>query len=343
MQNVTYILGAGASYPRIPIVSEWPERLRAFYEHVGSLKDIDKYDVRGGFPESLSTTQHMILTEIDWILSKIDGITIDEVARLAHLNDPSGKALKAIKCLIMIFVRFYQAFRANGNSRYDKFLLNVLRNEGNDITLPPNLRILSWNYDTEFENSIRKNFSFNVTPERFVQSHPYLIQSAGVDLGKPGLYHLNGVCDIGRSRNEENAIFPIPVEAVGEVSLLRSLVEVFRNVYFHDSYSPMIHFAFEERPFEVELRSRVSSAISQTDILVVIGYSFPNFNRETDSFLLSKMPNLTKIYIQDHQLIGARIETRMRDILGTRKSPDIRQETDLDSFFIPIELSQGPS
>jgi hypothetical protein len=101
--------------------------------------------------------------------------------------------------------------------------------------------------------------------------------------------------------------------------------------------------------------------------LVVIGYSFPVFNREIDNRLIGKMAKLTKVYIQDanperikstmvnaferfqeteqvSRYTGAKPipgrETRIN--YDYEKVPKIKIQTEdnLNQFVIPYELNQ---
>jgi len=77
-------------------------------------------------------------------------------------------------------------------------------------------------------------------------------------------------------------------------------------------------------------------ATSNTMILVVIGYSFPFFNRDVDRLIIGEMKNLLKVYIQDpyaadvketFQAINDRIDPNMIIPLDNTKQ-----------FLLPPEL-----
>jgi hypothetical protein len=94
---------------------------------------------------------------------------------------------------------------------------------------------------------------------------------------------------------------------------------------------------------------------SETEILVVIGYSFPVFNREVDNRLFQKMKNLSKVYIQDTD--PEKIKSTMKNAFEvlqkqekTRRSVDLVEEIkdkvefhldkNVNQFIIPYELMQ---
>jgi hypothetical protein len=102
---------------------------------------------------------------------------------------------------------------------------------------------------------------------------------------------------------------------------------------------------------------------SETEILVVIGYSFPIFNREIDNILFKKMQKLKKVYIQDRE--PEKIKSTMQnafEILQTKKTinsfgfeansttlpvgelklvdnVEFRLESNTNQFVIPFELT----
>ena len=103
-------------------------------------------------------------------------------------------------------------------------------------------------------------------------------------------------------------------------------------------------YPYYDRRMEV-----ATSIMKDTEVLVVTGYSFPIFNRETDS-LLFKHLNPTKckrIYIQDR--VPDKILSRIKSfipkefidtIFGDSKDKSFPFEliTDLDQFYLPDEL-----
>jgi len=71
------------------------------------------------------------------------------------------------------------------------------------------------------------------------------------------------------------------------------------------------------------------------DILVVIGYSFPFFNREIDKLIFSEMPTLQKIYFQDPYLNGDFLYSQFslnRDRVKIEHIPNVK------NYYVPYEL-----
>ena len=80
--------------------------------------------------------------------------------------------------------------------------------------------------------------------------------------------------------------------------------------------------------------------ISDARILVIIGYTFPFFNREIDREIFSNMPNLEKIYVQDPN--ADKVKVSLKSILPVDKfSVLVKDENlifDITNFFLPPEL-----
>lgn len=73
--------------------------------------------------------------------------------------------------------------------------------------------------------------------------------------------------------------------------------------------------------------------------MVVIGYTFPYFNRETDRKVISMMRSLKRIIIQDPnaETILQSVDAVFQDYQLVNKV-DIRTEKHTNAFLIPREL-----
>jgi hypothetical protein len=99
--------------------------------------------------------------------------------------------------------------------------------------------------------------------------------------------------------------------------------------------NPAFSFRYKEVNKTMEFALKIAK---ETNILVVIGYSFPFFNRETDRHLINNM-KLRKVYIQD-------VPNRVNDIVSIFRSSFARIQNEVsitpinyvNSFFLPPEL-----
>jgi hypothetical protein len=88
------------------------------------------------------------------------------------------------------------------------------------------------------------------------------------------------------------------------------------------------------------LRRTAEEIMSQTEVLVIIGYSFPFFNKKVDTELFSKFQygKIRKIYLQD---CNERIDRKFRSLFGEliRKNQiEVAYQPDIEQFVLPDEL-----
>lgn len=119
---------------------------------------------------------------------------------------------------------------------------------------------------------------------------------------------------------------------------LRKLIMLHNDYFLKEkvgfSDKSNISFAWEEDKLTL---GRINGFAKTATDLVVIGYSFPLFNREIDIAILEHMENdsLNSIYIQD--LYPKKIKTSIASILPDFDEDriDITPSENLDEFFIP--------
>ena len=69
-------------------------------------------------------------------------------------------------------------------------------------------------------------------------------------------------------------------------------------MYAQEKTSSSISFAWEEENERSGIIQKARQDVSETNILVVIGYSFPFFNRIIDRDIIRGMNKLEKVYFQ---------------------------------------------
>lgn len=70
------------------------------------------------------------------------------------------------------------------------------------------------------------------------------------------------------------------------------------------------------------------------EILVVIGYSFPDVNAKIDLEIINSMPKLQRIYVQDKY--PQNVIQQMSPLLNERIRNCIEPVTDVTEFYIPV-------
>jgi hypothetical protein len=299
-KQVLYFFGAGASAKAIPVLKNWEAELEFFKTYFSeNFQRTNKFDVKSS--EDHENRTRPILEYIDFVLKEGTGhYTIDTFAKKLFLNDRLDD-LKKLKIVIYLFLTYKENFRRSvaDNSPYTKetqdnrydTLLSFLFNKGDD-KLPSHCKVVSWNYDTQFEKAF----------------FPYVKDFNKLDsdvLSKPDQFlRINGsissVIASSSSKLEATTYFRKILES--GFSGLDDLVGLFGALDFltHDRLG--ISYAFEKNKDNFEERLKAFN-FSNLSCLVIVGYSFPFFNREYDEiiirrFLIESQANGKTIYLQ---------------------------------------------
>ena len=213
------------------------------------------------------------------------------------------------------------------DKRYDAFFANVLNEYGD---MPDNIYIMTWNYDCQLNLVMREyaNYLLYVYEPSDAMSH----------LDKAKVFKING----SASYHNAGILVPQNLTVKEKISLIqrifRQYVIVAKHAFQSDG-SLYLHFAWEKNVFENE-KSHLFSHIQYAEALVVIGYTFPFFNRNIDRQIFSNMPNLKNIYIQDpnaesiKEFTGSVLTEEQRNTL----LPVIKTIKNVSNFFLPPEL-----
>lgn len=236
------------------------------------------------------------------------------------------------------------------DKRVISFISTLADNGGN---FSKDVKIISWNYDSQFVKAIKKARE-TVLNNSFVpnfKNYP-LIEDSTIDKINLTLLHLNGIAGYSYDTKSAKKVDKFINENIEQImkldlnhlnrydkaSVIKKIFELFSN----DNENLMISFAWEKE-FEsnrdycfANSKLEYARALARgTDILVVIGYSFPYFNREVDKEIFAEMPTLKKIYFQDPQLDGQYLYNQFNLINDKVKVEHIK---DVNNYFVPYEL-----
>ena len=122
-------------------------------------------------------------------------------------------------------------------------------------------------------------------------------------------------------------------------SFIDHLVRIYAGlVYKNTTFYNNISFAWDKFKIGDDPINVAKNIVSNTNILIVVGYSFPFFNRVVDRDLLGNlnMKYLKKVYFQDlmPQNLIDRFKAIREDIPDNRLIP----YHDVGQFFLPPEL-----
>ncbi|MCX6558385.1 MAG: hypothetical protein NTW95_13300 [Candidatus Aminicenantes bacterium] len=351
--NITYLFGAGASAYAIPTIENIPEHLEEFYLYLDNIEDSppgpnvspQHYEYRPEKPSS------QLKKDIKWLIDNLKYATsIDTLAKRLFIKN--SKDYFKIKALMIIFFVF-EHFRNLGDKdndptlkykpqntairkidpRYDNFFAFLIQKEIDDL---PNIKILSWNYDMQFEMAFDEysglgNFIKNQIYLQIFPSH----EVRGFDKSHFGIVKLNGSLQIQR---KDDNILPLLYldKSLQMYSLVRNLINDYVSLIERDRPNPYLFFSWENKDINIQTKKIAYEIASETDVLIVIGYSFPYFNRAWDREIFGGMRQLQKVYFQAPSNDLDNYFSRFKAINSL--IPYHEDISDLGQFFIPPEL-----
>lgn len=357
-KKITYLLGAGASYQACPILNELGEKMiEMAKEH---LKDNynDNYEI---FNDSSRNHSVNILQEIGYFGRKaLEYGTIDTYAKKLSLNDDLFRELQSLKIVLSIFFVLWETsndpIRKRENeegkliqfksidTRYISLLASLLEKEKEDDwpKLHDNVKFISWNYDMQIQKAF-KAFISEKRKMKYCDINKHFPYRYDINETNPNpnlnLLHLNGYCGF-YFNNEESKKYE-------EYSLLdrtdsTDIKEIIKELEF--AYEAVkrkqvrindhINYAWEQNKLAKQTRECAKRFFKESDVIVIIGYSFPPFNRNVDKLLFDELKGRsTKIYYQDpnasEDLIKTFIEPNNCEVITIKDN--------VKQFLVPFE------
>ncbi len=277
MADTLFLLGAGASCKVLPLAANFAERLSEFGESL-QRRSQDPDNRSGEMPIAHSALQEAL----EWLGGEgAHHASIDTFAKKLYFRH-DHKSLNKLKAALSSYLVIEQGLN-NVDMRYDSFLATLLQIDENErVVLPKNLRIMTWNYDTQLEQAF---YGFCDNKEHVLEQ---------ITHNSNQIFRVNGCCGTFPSGHYKcfwSQTRPNTPRQVWEAGLNYFLDHVKSN------YSPTsdIRFAWEDKTYD-----RVTKAMAtmqEFDDLVVVGYSFPYFNRNIDSFIFSHFYRIKRIYL----------------------------------------------
>jgi hypothetical protein len=338
----TYLLGAGASKDAVPVVKDFNENFLAelrLYENTSRVSTINTQmgntlssvrlkDYRNTI-QLINKSLHRIKKELSVHQ------TIDTLARRFSLTN--DQLLIELKNLLSIYF-WTKQFRGTKDNRYDFFLANILEYNEGEIKWPENIKIISWNYDLQLEIAISlygKSGSVRQANKRLC-SIPDINEPNKVDkeIKDINMIKLNGIAGLYSSENGES-YFPFDEINISENSFYLTVLDFFKSI---EEVKPKCHlnFAWENTDTSQKGIEKAAEILVNTDKLIVIGYSFPYYNRMIDSSILSNM-NAGEVIIQDKfpANVSERFLSRVPQENRQYYSERIRKTDDTSNFKLP--------
>lgn len=321
MPKITYLIGAGASAKAHPLIkkSEKGNGIASSLEQFinESYNDIINFNS----PDGDGKRNELI----DLVKGCKEFGTPDLFAKYL-LEKGNDKSYLLLKKLLSSFFYTREYVKNIFDYRALAFLTTITQNK----KIPDCIKVISWNYDTQIEMAAQKLSPFKTESNSHVNgftSWPYINPALVSDENNlPFLLHLNGIAGFRYSPS--------------------SFVESEKKIYDFTNlsdYEGFISFAWEDKSndqkniFHEKRLSIAEKMVDDTEILVVIGYSFPFFNRKIDEHIFRSMiRKLRKIYFQDPYLNGQQLVGLFP--LATNVRNNIIHIEQVDNYHIPYEL-----
>lgn len=334
MKKITYLIGAGASYHALPLVKTIPKRIREF---ISVLKKDDfqlEDNIPDDFPMQITKKdcQKKLIEDLEWLQNQSSRhASIDTYAKKLKLQNDQN-SLRRLKIALSIFFA-YEQIKNSVDLRYDAFFASILSSINN---FPDQIRILSWNYDAQFELAISEYIGQNDlnSSETWLRVRNKF-QEVETESGF-GIFKLNGSASCFVRED-----YGLQKTWLFERSKEEFTLETFDVLIYKYAaaslklYHPFFSFSWEKNN---KILSEAIEQTKDTQILIVIGYSFPFFNREIDRKIIRNMQNLQTVYFQSPE--AKKLIQRFKAVDSVKQViPNlIPLEDDLDQFFLPPEL-----
>ena len=335
-QNITYLFGAGASALAIPVVEKLSQAMFKMSEDIKSKLKNSEINVSHR-AELYSFAQNLF-----WLYKESsDHYTIDTYAKKLFIQKKYDE-LNKLKITLSLFFNIYQNItldngsRANIDKRYISFFAGLLQfNNAYEADIPEGINFLSWNYDAQFELAFQDFFQPSKLDsiQSRIRTFPSKRRSYNAN-GDERLIHLNGIAGFyERSRTEITHNFALGDLNLSYNKLIENTVDLINNLHKKQYYlDKLFYFAWEkDEYYPQEGIKKAIKIMSKTDIVVVIGYSFPFFNRSIDKKLFEVLKSNSKVYYQD-------LKPDSNFLINTYDVKNVKSIENCNQFFLPPEL-----
>lgn len=336
--KITYLLGAGASRNALPIVEEIPDRLEKLIELLKTNDESFFNDewTHFRFRNSKKQLHGFMIQDFEWLLAESKNhSSIDTFAKKLYIKG-DYENLRRLKVIVSIFFVLEQN-NVPYDKRYDTFYASILLDSLNSF--PENIRILSWNYDYQFERA----FAEYSDKMELSANQDYLNVITKYSYRRPktnqfSILKLNGTSNFIDDKKRSHYEFCSSFDNCISRKLINEVLCNYALILHSDSKLYCgLSFAWETNILnEIDIIEKSIQETNNTEILIIIGYSFPFFNRDIDRKLINKMGNLKKVYFQSPQ--ADIIKERFLSIRSDIDNKFLLSRFDVGQFLLPNEL-----
>ncbi len=355
MANVTYLLGAGASYNALPVVNEIPDAINGVIGELSRRLNGPNLDLKNLYSQTDRKTALKNAIENLKELKKgtENHLSIDTYAKMLFLT--KNKSYELAKYTISLFFQLYQQCKINIDTnntnqswyrphkildnRYDAFLASILVDSYDKF--PNNINVLSYNYDDQFERAYSNYLNHANAEDRIFELMNIYRRNedtTNFDTNGFSFFKVNGT--VGHFNNDNTLIDPYNFISNREDAIIDVLLKYDEIVNNINNFKSGISFAWDSPDSTKTMISTIRKAVENTQVLVVIGYSFPYFNKEIDDQIIKSMSKLYKIYIQNPTPNNnkERLYAILPNLKRATYQDSIVEIQDTKQFYLPEEL-----
>lgn len=335
-EKILYYFGAGASAQALPLArSVGGTNIEPLIP--GLAYDLKKIDLNPLLVDLIDKNYQQLLNKYKenfyQLAVKAEEFgDVDTYAKYLHLMQPGGTELQELKRTLSGYFCIKQLLFKAKDKRYLPWMVSIMDRK----IFPDNVKILNWNYDfqvelaasnfSELEEVNHQGAGFTHQPALF--KHFPNLDPTFSDFNFLSLIHLNGIAGYAKSDQfDSSSIFQKRYNQSIDSALL----------YLEEkNLQSQFHFAWEKNQYHRDLMTHVKNMIANTTIMVVVGYSFPFFNREVDKQIFSELKqdkSFKKIYYQDPVLNGEQLRAQF----SLPEGFDIEHIQNINNFHIPFE------
>ena len=346
MSRIVYVLGAGASYGKrldpdemtaddvseieegLPVVNEICDEIDYV---IGWLCNADIAVAESNYTYmgkncSADELRQELINGFEWLAVETSRhATIDTFAKKLYLKKDSNNygRLKYLLSTFFIVEQYLHPY----DKRYDAFFANILNTE---VGIPKDIFVLTWNYDVQLDIAFRdyNEFGLSMFNPQEGNNRP---KSARV-------FKINGSANYHGDNQLDSRVYLKKGDSDLMALILKHLSLTTKNGYYSTGTTDLL-FAWEKEEFD-KISDTLYENIHDAEVLVIIGYTFPFFNKDIDRELFSKMPKLQKIYIQDPN--AGKVKVSLKSVLPEERYNSLLSDENLildtTNLFLPPEL-----
>ena len=347
--KITYWFGAGASYHSVPIQKKLTQSMYDFADYLESLPSRDSYfDHKNPL---YNDRAHLSTLIKEYCKRAFEYGTIDTVARKLWFSFADND-LDVLKfCVDSYFSWWHYRTITNpkaipylNNDKKEQYesidhryfgLLAILLNRNNSQwahQLDKNINFLTYNYDLQLECAICELSGITFDTGFFLENlNTGMLPKDSKDFKNRQIIHLNGHSAFHLNKNGELSPNFRQQNLQTEKTFYATLIKQFRERN-ENNIGKDISYAWE---MDDDKLKRSREILSEIDHLVIVGYSFPAFNRRIDLELLTNLKSSAKVTLQDCNPQEEALHSILPEDIPRE---NIKLKKQVEQFFIPPEI-----